>query len=92
MHMKLFLQEVASGHGFKPEGNAVNDLAAFQPLVETALQAEALGYVESVVTHKESYTGQRSIVLSSCVALPTQGVRQPPTSNNSFKADGCAAA
>jgi hypothetical protein len=59
MHMKLFLQEVASGHGFKPEGNAVNDLAAFQPLVETALQAEALDYVESVVTHKESYTGQR---------------------------------
>jgi hypothetical protein len=59
MQMKLFLQEVASGHGFKPKGDAVNDLAAFQPLVETALQAEALGYVESVVTHKESYTGHR---------------------------------
>jgi hypothetical protein len=60
MHMKQFLNEVASGgKGLHPRSESVDDLAAFQPVVETALEAEALGYVEQVIPHKESHTGHR---------------------------------
>jgi len=60
MNMKQFLNEVASGgKGLQPRSSSVDDLAAFQPVVETALEAEALGYVEKVITHRESHTGHR---------------------------------
>jgi hypothetical protein len=60
MNMKQFLNEVASGgKGLRPRSDSVDDLAAFQPIVETALEAESLGYVEKVNAHRESHTGHR---------------------------------
>lgn len=74
MDMKQFLNEVAiGGKGLQPRGSTVDDLAAFQPVVEAALEAERLGYVERVVTHKESYTGHRFFSVLIVGALTEAG-------------------
>ena len=58
MHMIQFLQKIATRTAFKSPGTSQADLAAFQPIVYMALRAERLGYIEGVVTHKETHTGR----------------------------------
>ena len=74
MDMKQFLNEVAAGgKGLRPRSESVDDLAAFQPVVETALEAEVLGYVDKVIAHRESHTGHRFYSALIVVGLTDAG-------------------
>lgn len=74
MDMKEFLKEVESGgKALKPRSSSVEDLAAFQPVVHTALDAEARGYVEKVVAHRESHTGHRFYCALIVIGLTDAG-------------------
>lgn len=62
MHMRDFLQAVASGNnGFDAKSESVADLSAFQSSVKIAEEAYGFGYINFFKPHQESYSGHRFI-------------------------------
>lgn len=60
MNMEQLLRTAASGKfDFHPQSDSTDDLAAFQPVAELALEAQARGYVDQAIAHQEHFTGKR---------------------------------
>ena len=64
------LKLVASGKtSFEPNGDTESEMRSFQPIAAALLEAEALGYIEIVKTHRESDTGfdYYDTIIAGCI-------------------------
>lgn len=58
MNMKQLLNEITNGRvSFQPTSTSTPDMKSFQVVITLILQAEKLGYITDVITHRESGSG-----------------------------------